>query len=452
MKKNHSFEIDMCNGPLFGKILLFTLPLIFSGILQLLFNAADMVVVGRYAGRQSLAAVGSTSSLINLLVNVFLGLSVGVNVLISKYYGGGQESSVNETAHTAVGLSLICGIFLSIVGISLARPLLILMETPEDVLDLAVIYMRIFFAGMPFMLLYNFGSSILRAVGDTMRPLFFLLGAGVVNVLLNLLFVINFDMDVAGVALATVISQGISAFLVLLCLFRDNACYRLTMSKMRINAKIMLQIARIGLPAGIQGALFSVSNVIIQSSVNSFGSVAVAGNTAACNLEGFVYTSMNAFHQTSISFTGQNTGAGNNKRIRSILIICLSMVAAVGLGLGFLGLQFGDSLLRIYNDEAEVIAYGLLRMSIIFPTYFTCGTMDVLVGSIRGMGHSVLPMVVTLLGVCAFRIIWIFTVFQSAPSLELLYVSYPISWSLTSLAHLLCFILLYHKRTHKRVC
>ena len=449
MKKT-SFEIDMCNGSLFGKILRFAFPLIFSSILQLLFNAADMVVVGRFAGKESLSAVGSTGALINLIVNVFIGLSVGANVLVSRYYGAKKDQEVSDTVHTAITLSLIGGVFLAVVGISLARPLLVLMKTPDDVLSLAVLYMRVYFAGIPVMLLYNFASSILRAVGDTIRPLLFLTIAGVINVILNLLFVINLHMDVAGVALATIISQAISAVCVIVCLMKDKTSYQLNLKRLGINRKIMLQIARIGLPAGLQGALFSISNVLIQSSINTFGSVVMAGNTATCNIEGFIYTSMNAFHQTAVSFTSQNTGAGNYKRIRQILLWCLLLVSLVGGGMCAIGLAFGPQLIGIYNKDADVIAYGMVRMRIIFITYFTCGIMDVLVGSIRGMGHSILPMIVSLMGACVFRIIWIYTIFKATPTLEVLYYSYPISWILTSLAHLTCFVLLYRRLLRRR--
>ena len=328
--KAKSYEIDMCNGPLTGKLLRFAIPLMFSGILQLLFNAADIIVAGRFAGHQALAAVGSTSSLINLLVNVFIGLSVGTNVLCANYIGAKQEKAVSETVHTSVLLSLICGVILIFIGVLLARPLLTLMGTPEDVLNQATLYMRIYFVGMPATMLYNFGAAILRAVGDTKRPLYFLFASGVVNVILNLIFVIVFHLGVAGVAIATVISQCISALLVLRCLIHEEGMYRLHLNKLKIHKNRLILMIRIGLPAGMQGAIFSISNVLIQSSVNSFGSVAMAGNTAASNIEGFIYTAMNAFHQTSISFTSQNYGAGKKKRITRILIQCEILVFIVG--------------------------------------------------------------------------------------------------------------------------
>ena len=444
-KNAKKYEIDMCSGPLFGKILLFYIPLMLSGILQLLFNAADIVVVGRFVGSEALAAVGSTSSLINLLVNVFIGLSVGANVLAARFFGAGKKEELSDMVHTAIATSLISGIFLIFLGVLLARPALLLMETPENVIDQAVLYMRIYFIGMPATMAYNFGSAILRAAGDTKRPLYYLFAAGVVNVVLNLFFVIVCGLGVAGVAIATVISQVISAALVIRCLALSDSDYKLDLRRLRIVPDKLLRMVQIGVPAGLQGALFSVSNVLIQSSVNSFGSVAMAGNTAASNIEGFVYTSMNAFHQTAISFTGQNYGARNYKRIGRILLICQLLVIAVGLLFGNAAYLLGDKLLLLYSSEPEVITYGLLRMSIICTTYCLCGMMDVMVGSLRGMGYSVMPMLVSLTGACLFRILWIYTVFQEIPTLQCLYWSYPVSWGLTFLAHLLCFVVVYRK-------
>ncbi len=444
-KNAKKYEIDMCSGPLFGKILLFYIPLMLSGILQLLFNAADIVVVGRFVGSEALAAVGSTSSLINLLVNVFIGLSVGANVLAARFFGAGKKEELSDMVHTAIATSLVSGIFLIFLGVLLARPALLLMETPENVIDQAVLYMRIYFIGMPATMAYNFGSAILRAAGDTKRPLYYLFAAGVVNVVLNLFFVIVCGLGVAGVAIATVISQVISAALVIRCLALSDSDYKLDLKRLRIVPDKLLRMVQIGVPAGLQGALFSVSNVLIQSSVNSFGSVAMAGNTAASNIEGFVYTSMNAFHQTAISFTGQNYGARNYKRIGRILLICQLLVIAVGLLFGNAAYLLGDKLLLLYSSEPEVITYGLLRMSIICTTYCLCGMMDVMVGSLRGMGYSVMPMLVSLTGACLFRFLWIYTVFREIPTLQCLYWSYPVSWGLTFLAHLLCFVVVYRK-------
>ena len=444
-KNAKKYEIDMCNGPLFGKILLFYIPLMLSGILQLLFNAADIVVVGRFVGSEALAAVGSTSSLINLLVNVFIGLSVGANVLAARFFGAGKKEELSDMVHTAIATSLISGIFLIFLGVLLARPALLLMETPENVIDQAVLYMRIYFIGMPAAMAYNFGSAVLRAAGDTKRPLYYLFAAGVVNVVLNLFFVIVCGLGVAGVAIATVVSQVISAVLVIRCLALSDSDYKLDLKRLRIVPDKLLRMVQIGVPAGLQGALFSISNVLIQSSVNSFGSVAMAGNTAASNIEGFVYTSMNAFHQTAISFTGQNYGARNYKRIGRILLTCQVLVIVVGLLLGNTAYLLGDKLLLLYSSEPEVISYGLLRMSIICTTYCLCGMMDVMVGSLRGMGYSVMPMLVSLTGACLFRIVWIYTVFREITTLECLYWSYHVSWGLTFLAHLLCFVVVYRK-------
>ncbi len=444
-KENKKYEIDMCNGPLFGKILVFYVPLMLSGILQLLFNAADIVVVGRFAGSESLAAVGATSALTNLIVNLFIGLSVGANVLVAHFYGAGQREELKDMVQTAVATAAISGIVLTAVGILVSRPALEMMETPEDVISRSVLYMRIYFAGMPFMMVYNFGSAVLRAVGDTKRPLYYLFAAGVVNVVLNLILVIVFSLDVAGVAIATVISQGISAALVVRCLVRTDSAYRLVLQGMKIAPDKLIKMFQIGMPAGLQGVLFSVSNVLIQSSVNSFGSIAMAGNTAASNLEGFVYTAMNSFHQTSISFCGQNYGAMKFRRVGKVTAICLGLVTAVGLIMGNVAYLGGNVLLRLYSTDEEVIRYGILRMAYICVPYFLCGIMDVMVGSLRGIGYSVMPMLVSLTGACLFRVVWIYTAFRQVPTLECLYISYPISWALTFLVHLACFGIVYRR-------
>lgn len=445
MKSTKAYEMDMCHGPLFRKILVFTLPLILSGILQLLFNAADVIVVGQFAGSESLAAVGSTSSLTNLLVNLFIGLSVGVNVLVARFYGAQQEQEAQETVHTAVVISVLGGIVLAFMGVLLAEPLLTLMDTPEDVIRYSVLYMRIYFVGMPVMLLYNFGSAILRAIGDTRRPLYFLAVAGVINVVLNLVFVICFHMGVAGVATATVISQCVSAALIVRCLMKSEGCIRLRPDRLRIHWGKLAKIARIGLPAGVQGMLFSISNVLIQSSVNSFGSIAMAGNTAAQNVEGFVYTSMNAVHQTAVSFTSQNLGGKQYKRINRILLECVLFVTVIGLVLGNGAYLLGNQILGIYSSDAEVVAYGMERLAIICTTYCLCGIMDVMVGSIRGLGYAVLPMIVSLMGACVFRIVYIYTVFEWDRTLRTLYISYPISWAMTAAVHVLCFLIVRRK-------
>lgn len=436
----------MCNGPLLGKILLFSVPLMLSGILQLLFNAADIVVVGRFAGNEALAAVGSTGSLNNLIVNVFMGLSIGTSIMVARYYGAQDWKSIREIVHTSMLVSFICGVALIFIGIFLAAPLLELMGTPPECLDQAVLYMRIIFIGMPAQMVYNFGAAILRAVGDTRRPLLFLLAAGIVNVLLNLFFVIVFHMDTAGVALATIISQSISAVLVVLCLMRSHAPYRLRFRRLRVRKAQLLQIIRVGLPAGIQGAVFSVSNVLIQSSINSFGSLAVGGNTAASNIEGFVYTSMNSLYQASLSFTSQNVGAGKLQRVVPILLRCLGVVLTVGVGLSGLALLFNHQLLGIYSSDQEVIRYGLGRLEVVCATYFLCGMMDVVCGSVRGLGSSVVPTIVSLTGACGLRILWIYTIFAENRTLFFLYLSYPITWVITFSAHLVCFFIFLHRR------
>ncbi len=443
--KSSKYEIDMCNGPLFGKILIFALPLMLSGILQLLFNAADIVVVGQFAGSVALAAVGSTGSLINLLVNVFIGLSVGTNVMVAHFYGSKMYKELNEMIHTAILTALVSGIALVFIGFFFAGPALRLMGTPDDVIEHSILYMRIYFAGMPAMMLYNFGSAILRAVGDTKRPLYFLLGAGIINVVLNLIFVIVFHMGVAGVALATVISQVVSAALVVRCLMKTEGYLHLDLKQLRIVPDKLIKMVQIGIPAGLQGALFSISNVLIQSSVNSFGSTVMAGNTASGNIEGFVYTAMNAIHQTAISFTGQNYGAMKFKRIGKIAVICLGLVVVIGIVMGNGAFLFGSTLLKLYSSEAEVIEYGLLRMKYICITYFLCGMMDVMVGFLRGMGYSIMPMIVSLTGACLFRVVWIMTIFEHHRTLGTLYISYPISWLLTFMVHFICFIIIYRK-------
>lgn len=443
MKK--SYEMDMCSGPLLGKILVYAIPLMLSGILQLLFNAADVIVVGRFAGHESLAAVGSTSALINLLINVFIGLSIGANVLVAQYFGAGKEKEVQDTVHTAITISLICGLALVFLGIFAAGPLLKIMGTPDDVLEKAILYMRVYFTGMPVLMLYNFGAAILRAVGDTKRPLYFLIAAGVVNVILNLGFVILLHMGVAGVALATVLSQCISAALVCRCLMKSDSAYRLDLSRLGVRWRTLKRIAQIGLPAGFQGAVFSVSNVLIQSSINAFDSVAMAGSTASANLEGFVYNAMNAVYQTNLSFTSQNLGGGKFERINRILLLCLGVVTVVGVVMGGGFALLGPQLLRIYSSDPEVIRFGMVRLTIICGMYFICGWMDVLVGSLRGLGSSVIPMFVSLAGACGLRIVWIFTVFQWHHSLNVLYLSYPVTWAVTAAAHLLCFMMIRRK-------
>lgn len=447
VKSVKKYEMDMCSGSILKKMLLFSLPLMCSSILQLLFNAADIIVVGNFAGDNSLAAVGANTALINLMVNFFMGFSVGANVLVAGYYGAKREEDLSKTIHTAIMLSIYSGIILTAVGVLFARQLIIMMQTPEEVVELASVYLRIYFCGMTATMLYNFGSAILRAIGDTKRPLYYLMFSGIINVVLNLIFVIPLKMDVAGVALATVISQCISAFLVIRCMIKEKGSIHLDIKKLGIDRDKFLRILQIGLPASFQGIVFSLSNVVIQSSVNSFGKIAVAGNSAAANIEGFVYVAMNAFHQSAISFTSQNIGAAKYERVNRILYTAEGCVIVVGLLLGNLASLLGRPLLGLYTSSAEVINSGLKRLNVICSTYALCGMMDVIVGSLRGMGYSVVPMIVSLIGACGLRLVWIFTGFQMEPfhSLTGLYITYPVSWFITFAAHSVCFIVIRKK-------
>ena len=441
-RKSAAREMDMTEGPLLPKILSFSVPLILTGILQLLYNAADVIVVGNFAGHEALAAVSSTGSLINLLVNVFMGLSVGASVVIARSYGARDITGMRRAEHTAMTVALFMGIGVGIMGFLLARPMLELMDSPPDVIDGASLYVRIYFLGMPANMIYNFGAATLRAVGDTKRPMYYLIIAGMVNVALNLVLVILFHLDVAGVAIATVASQVVSMVLVLMCLLRSHGVIHLSLSECRVDRKSLREIIRIGLPAGLQGSLFSISNVLIQSSVNSFGSMVVAGNGVASNLEGFVYTAMNAQHQADMTFASQNLGAGKYDRVRRTMWCCLGTVTAIGLGMGLIMYRFGAPLMSLYNSDPGVISNGMIRMGIIMPTYFLCGLMDVMVGQMRGIGYSITPMIVSLTGACLLRIVWIMTVFAADRTLYTLYISYPISWGVTFAIHFICYLIL----------
>ena len=436
------YEIDMCNGPILSRMLRFSIPLMCSSVLQLLFNAADIVVVGRWAGDNSLAAVGSNTALIGLLTNLFVGLAVGANTLAAKSFGARDREELHRVVHTSILLSILSGVLLAVVGFFGARTILTWMQTPDNVLGLATLYLRIYFLGMPATMVYNFGAALLRAEGDTQRPLYFLSLAGVVNIVLNLFFVIVCHLDVAGVAIATVISQCISAALVLRCMTKDTGPLHLDLRKLRIHSRTMGKILQVGLPAGFQGILFSLSNVVIQSSVNTFGEVIMAGNSAAANIEQFVYVSMNAMYQATISFVSQNYGAGNYHRIRKIVIRAQICVLVVGLVLGNLATLFGRDLLAIYTTSPAVIDAGLIRMRIVCTTYAVCGMMDVMVGGLRGIGYSVMPMLVSLVGACGLRLLWIATIFQlpQLHTIQMLYWSYPVSWTITVAVHVLCFL------------
>ncbi len=446
-KQTKTYTMDMCEGSILNKLLIFSLPLIASGILQLFFNAADVIIVGKFAGDHALAAVGSNGSIINLLTNVFMGLSVGVNVLVARHFAAKQERRLKQTVHTAISISVISGVLLTILGEIAAKQILILTQSPPEVIDLSTLYLKIYFLGMPATMVYNFGAAILRGVGDTKRPLYYLTFAGIVNVILNLIFVIPLQMSVAGVAIATVVSQYISAALVIYCLMREESAIRFEFKCLGIDKEILLKILQIGLPAGIQSSLFSLSNVVIQSSVNSFGATVVAGNSAAQNIEGFVYVAMNAFSQAVVAFISQNMGAGKFERINKVVITSQICVLGVGLILGN-GVYFlGEPLLHLYSDSEVVILAGMKRLSIIAVTYALCGMMDSMVGALRGLGYSVMPMIVSLLGACAFRMAWIFFLFklEQYHTIETVYYAYPISWTLTLFTHVICYLVVWNK-------
>ena len=444
MANSSKYNIDMSNGPILKKMLMFAFPLMCSSILQLLFNAADTVVVGKFAGDNSLAAVGSNGALINLMINLFIGLSVGTNVLIGKSVGAKDKEHTVKIVHTSMVIAVVAGVFLMIFGITFAERILELMDAPSEVLPLAAQYLKIYFIGLPLLMIYNFGSAILRAVGDTRRPLYFLTVSGFVNVVFNLLFVIRFKMDVAGVAWATVISEAISAICISVCLMKEQSDIRLCIRELGIDTDSLIRILRVGIPAGVQASLFSLSNVIIQSSINSFGASVVAGSAAAQNIEGFVYVSMNAYHQATLTFTSQNVGAGRFDRVGKILRDGLILVTITGLMMGNLAVLFGHQLLGIYTDSSLVIEKGFERMSIICTIHFLCGFMDVLVGSIRGLGYSILPMIVSLIGACGLRIIWLKTFFnwEMFHTTKNIYITYPVSWFITIIAHVICYLII----------
>ena len=445
--KKHSRS--MLEGPLLPSIISYTIPIILTSLLQLLFNAADLVVVGRFCGSISVAAVGATGAITNLVVNLFMGFSVGAGVSVAHALGAKEDTTVHRTVHTAIPLALVSGVVLTLIGVAFSENMLKMMDTPENVLSLSALYMRIYFGGMTFNMVYNFCAAILRAAGDTKSPLLFLTISGVINVVLNLFFVRVLHINVAGVALATTISQGISAVLVVITLIRRQDSCKLNLRKLRFYKPQLAKMIRIGLPAGIQGSLFSISNVLIQSSINSFGEVVMSGNAAAGNIEGFVYVGMNAFHQTTVNFVGQNIGAQKYDRAKKTLFLSLVCVMVTGLSTSMLAYAFAPQLLSIYiTDSAEAISYGVLRMSVVCFTYCLCGLMDTTTGALRGMGASLVPMVISILGVCGIRIGWIATIFQ-IPQFHTpwwLYISYPISWAITFAAQFIAFIHVYRRR------
>lgn len=448
----NSKSADLTEGKLLKRIILYTIPIILTGALQLLFNAADLVVIGQYCGSVSVGAVGATAPVISLLVNLFIGLSVGSGVAVAHGIGAGKEEDVHRVVHTSIPLAVICGVILTAIGIIGAETILSLMDTPDDALELSTEYMRIYFCGITASMLYNFGSAILRAAGDTKSPLIYLTTAGVLNVLLNLLFVIVLKMDVSGVALATAISQCLSAVLIICALMKREDSCRLKLKEIRIYKHQLFRILQIGFPAGIQSSLFAISNVIIQSSVNSFGLAVLSGNAVAQNIEGFVYTSMNSVSQTALNFIGQNHGAGKFDRVRRINLICLAFVFVTGITLGLIAFIFGRPLLSIYiSDSDESIKYGIIRIAYICIPYFLCGLMDVATGSLRAIGSSITPLIITVTGVCGFRILWIYTVFQKFHSLEILYISYTVSWAMTFITETVVFIFMLRNQQKKSV-
>ncbi len=440
-------DIDMRVGPILPKLALFALPVVASGILQLMFHTADVMVVGRFSGSLSLAAVGSVAPLIHLLLNVFMGLSIGANVLCSHFYGAGKDEDLSQMSHTAMAFALVCGLFLLALGLTASGPLLRLMGSPEEVRALSQLYLNIYFFSMPGNMAYNFGAAILRAVGDSRSSLRYLVVGGLVNVSLNLVLVVGFGQGVAGVAYATVISQCLSAFLVWRHLSRAKAAYGLRKGMLRIHRDKLLRLLQIGLPAGIQGSLFALSNVVVQSTINQFGAVAMAGNTASGNLEGIVYTGMNSMSQATVSFVGQNAGARLWNRVRSALLASIALVTGIGLVLGNGVYLAAPWLLSLFNPDPQVLAYGQKRLFFIVTVYFLCGNMDVLVGALRGLGHAVLPMIVALTGACLFRIFWVLWVFPRFGTLESLYIAYPISWTLTALVLLFCFVWVFRRQS-----
>lgn len=446
---SNKYEIDMCNGTIMDKLISFSLPLMASGVLQLMFNAIDIIVVGRFSGSHALAAVGSTTALINMFINLFIGISLGANVMAARYYAAKKDREMSESVHTSITFALISGIIMAFVGFFLAKPALILMDTPEDVIELSSLYMKIYFMGMPFFMLYNYGAAILRAVGDTKRPLIFLVISGLVNAVLNLFMVAVLGMSVDGVAIATVISQVISCVLVLRCLYKTESSYQLRFSKLGIRWCYLKPIFSVGIPAGIQSVVINFSNVLMQSSVNSFGSVTMAGYTAANNILGFLYVSINSVTQACMSFTSQNFGAGKFKRMDKVLKDCIILSVSIAGVLGLSCYFAGPYILRLYTSEADVIVCGAQILSITTIPYFLCGIMDLFPGSLRGMGYSAVPMLLSIIGTVGTRIFWIYVVFPAYRSLRVLFFSYAASWSITIVLQVICFFIVRRKVMQK---
>lgn len=442
----------MLTGPLLKKLLLFSMPLMASSVLQLLFNAADVVVLGRYASYASLAAVGGTTAIVNLVVNLLIGMAVGVNVVIARYIGeGDKEREISAAIHTAVAVAIVGGVVLGGIGCAGADWILRAVSTPEDTIDLARIYLYIYFAGTPAIMLYNYGAAALRAQGDTQRPLIFLTVSGVMNVALNLLFVIVFQMDVAGVALATVISEVLSAALVLLCLMRAQDCLHFSWRELRVDRRSLALMAKVGIPAGIQSCLFSLANVVIQGAINAYGSIVVAGCSAAGSIDGFIYVAMNTFHQSAQTFLSQNIGAGKYERVKEILKKCLLCTVVTGALLSAVACIWSEPLLRIYNQDPDVLAVGVVRLRMVVAPYVIFGMADVLTGAMRGCGSPVLPVIVNLLCTCAFRLAWIAAINTDTMPVTWVYMSYPASWMVLFTVLLICWCRLYRKRIRPNI-
>lgn len=443
VSRNH--DMDMCSGPLFSKMIIFTLPILAMNILQLLFNFADMIVVGRFRGSDALAAVGATATLIFLIINLFIGLSVGTSVIVAQEYGAGRGAAVSKSVHTSIAVSIIGGLLVMVLGLILCKPLLIVMGTPEDIIHMSITYMRIFFLGVPAIMVYSFGAAVLRAIGDSRHPMYYLIITGIVNVLLNLFFVVVLHMSVDGVAWATVISQYISVALILVCLYKWDGAIRFIPRQLRIDWPMLKSIIRIGLPAGLQGLLFSVSNTLIQSAINSFGSAMVAASSASGNVEGFIATTMNAYYSAAITFTGQNMGAKKYDRIDTIAKVCTLLIFATWIVLGGVTMLFGRQLISIFTPDLNVIELGMQRLKIIMVVYFTCGIMNVYPGLTRGMGFSMLPMLCTLVGACLMRIVWLATFFKWYPTVTMLFACYPVTWSLAGVGQVASFFYARYK-------
>lgn len=451
LKHTHEQDHDFCSGPLLGKILIFSLPIMAMNILQLLFNTADMIVVGRFSGSDALAAVGATGSIINLIVNLFMGLSVGTSVVVARDYGAGQADAVSRSVHTSVAISIIGGLIVMVAGLALCKPLLVIMGTPADILDLSVLYMRIYFISMPASMVFNFGAAILRAVGDSRHPMYYLVITGILHVVINLFFVLKLHMSVDGVAWATVISQYLAVLLIIVCLCRYDGAIRFFPRQMRIDPQKLRDIVRIGLPAGLQGLLFSISNVLIQSAVNSFGSTMVAASSASSNIENYIGTTMNAYYNAAITFTAQNMGAKKYGRLDTIAKVCTVLVFATWVLLGGATMLFGRTLLGIFTTDPEVIRLGMLRLNVMMIAYFTCGVMNVFPGLTRGMGYSISPMLCTLVGACLLRIVWLATIFAWFPTEVILFACYPVTWALAGVGQVFIFFYGRHRLRQKPV-